>query len=91
VSLEILELNVIKSEAVLCKIKTISNNEVIVGVCYKGQATDGDESRKLYMAISNVSRKQVLIMGDLNFPNINWVINKSDTAGAEFRDLIMKI
>jgi hypothetical protein len=33
------------------------------------------------MTISNASRKQVLIMGDFNFTNINWVTNESDTAG----------
>jgi endonuclease/exonuclease/phosphatase family metal-dependent hydrolase len=89
VSYEVPELNGIKAEAVWCKIKTIRNSEVVVGVCYKSQAADGDELRELYMAISNASRKQVLIMGDFNFPNINWVMHESDTAGSEFRDLIM--
>jgi hypothetical protein len=28
-------------------------------------------------------------MADVNFPNINWVTHESDTAGSEFRDLIM--
>jgi endonuclease/exonuclease/phosphatase family metal-dependent hydrolase len=83
VSYEFLELNVIKAEAVWCKIKTIRNSEVVVGVCYKSQAADVDELRALYMAISSASRKQVLIMGDFNFPNINWVTNESDTAGAD--------
>jgi hypothetical protein len=41
------------------------------------------------MAISNASRKQVLIIGDFNFPNINWVTNESYTASPEIRDLIM--
>jgi hypothetical protein len=62
VSNEFPELNVIKAEAVWCKIKTIRNGKVVVGVCYKSQATDGDELRELYMAVSNVSRKQIQIM-----------------------------
>jgi hypothetical protein len=89
VSYEVSELNVIKAEAVWCKIKTIRNSEVVVGVCYKSQAADGDELTELYVAISNASRKQVLSMGDFSFLNVNWVTNESDAAGAKFRDLIM--
>jgi hypothetical protein len=77
VSYEFLELNVIRAEAVWCKIKTIRNSEVVVvGVCYESQAADVDELKELYMAINNASRKQVLIMGDFNFPNVNWVTMK---------------
>jgi hypothetical protein len=73
VSCEVLELNVIKAEAVWSKIKTIWDNEVVVGVCYKSRAPDVDELIELYMAISTASRKQVLFMGDFNFPNIKFV------------------
>jgi hypothetical protein len=62
---------------------------VVVRVCYKSQATDGGELRELFTAVSNASGKQVQIMGDFNFPNMNWVTKESDTASAEFRHLIM--
>lgn len=89
VSREFLDLNVIKAEAVWYKTKTMWNSEVVVGVCHKSQTADADESRALYVAISSASRKQVLIMGDINFPNMNWVINESVNSGTDFRDPVM--
>jgi hypothetical protein len=46
---------------------------VVVGICCTSQAADMDESIQLYMALSSASRKQVLIVGDSNFLNINWI------------------
>jgi hypothetical protein len=40
---EFLELNVINAEVVWCKIKTISNSDLVFGVCYKSQTADVDE------------------------------------------------
>jgi hypothetical protein len=48
-----------------------------------------DDVKESYMAISDTSRKQVLIMGDINLSNVAWVTNDSDAAGMEFEDLIM--
>lgn len=71
----------------MMKIKTIWDSEVTVELCYISQEAEADKLTELYTAISNASRKQVLIMEDMNFPKITWVTNENDTAGTELRDI----
>ncbi|MGE5822757.1 MAG: reverse transcriptase domain-containing protein [Nitrososphaerota archaeon] len=93
VSYECGELNKLNSESVWCKIKTSINtgreNEITVGVCYKSPNADDNEMNELYKSISTASRGQVLIMGDFNFPNIDWDTLDSDAEGSKFIDLIL--
>jgi hypothetical protein len=72
------------------KIETIRNSELVLQVWYKARAADVGKLRALCMAINNASRKQVLIMGDFDFSNINWVTNENDTAGTDLRDSILE-
>jgi hypothetical protein len=53
----------------MVQIKTSTNSETVVGVCYKRQATDTNEIQEIFKAISEASQKTVLIMGDFNFPS----------------------
>ena len=72
VSYEYSELNILKSESVWCRVNTASKETINIGVCYRSQAAEDDEVRELFMAIETASNEQVLIMGDFNYPKINW-------------------
>jgi hypothetical protein len=89
VSYENSELNKFRSESVWCQIKTASNSVTTVGVCYKSPTAEISELEALYAAIRKASTRQVMIMGDFNFPGINWETNHCDAASEQFRNLIM--
>ena len=88
VSYENHEVNKSKSESVWCKIRVDKCNDMTIGVCYKSQVANEEELKELYEAINVASKGSVLIMGDFNFPSINWVTLECDSVGEEFRDII---
>ena len=89
VSHESMELNKYKAEATWIKIKTDRNIDLTIGVCYKSQVADHNEIKELFDVIEMASRGPLLIMGDFNYPHINWDNFESDANGSEFRDLVL--
>ena len=75
-------------ESVWCKLKIGGTNSLIVGACYRSQAASEHELKELFGTIVNASKGQVLIMGDFNYPKINWETSECDPNGTKFRDLI---
>lgn len=55
VSYEHEELNEVKAETIWCKIKSFTNIEIVMEVCYKSQAADTNEIQKIFKAISKAS------------------------------------
>ena len=90
-SYECYDFNKNNSESVWCKcgINKNKNGEIIIGVCYKSQVASDQELEELFTVIQNASKGQVLIMGDFNYPNIDWNTLESDQNGVAFRDLIL--
>ena len=89
ISCEIVTLNQLKCESVWCKLKTHGNPDVIVGVCYKSQAAADEEIENMAKAINMVSKGTLLIMGDFNYPNIDWSKLEAHGNDIMFRDLIL--
>ena len=58
-----------------------------VGVCYKSQKADCEEINQLYSVMERASQHQVLIMGDFNFPHIDWSSFECDKDSESFLDL----
>lgn len=81
------ELNKVKFESVWCKI-ALKRGEIIVGNCYKSPTASIMEINEMFQVLQSVSKQQVVIMGDFNFPNIDWDTYDSDSHGEDFRDLI---
>lgn len=77
-----------KSESVWCNLLVGHNHDVCVGVCYKSPAANDEEVKELFSAIKLVANKQTLIMGDFNYPNINWDLLQSDSNGHDFLNLV---
>src|SRR6266536_3735464 len=66
------ELNKYRSESLWCNILIDKKQEICVGVCYKSTSANEEEVNQLLSAIFDASSKSVLIMGDFNFPKIDW-------------------
>ena len=79
--------NSFRSESVWCKLLLDKNVEICVGVCYRSPSADDSEEQQLFSAIKSVAGKQVLVMGDFNYPNINGKSLSSDPIGSKFLNL----
>jgi hypothetical protein len=68
------DLNEIQAESIWCKIvnKTDKSTEIVVGVCYRRPAAEAKEIEELFQVLQISAKGDVLIMGDLNYPGINW-------------------
>jgi len=57
---------------VWCKISTGSNAYLFIGCVYRSPNADVFENLELYFVIMAVCGNDVVIMGDFNYPGINW-------------------
>ena len=89
VSYDYEELNKSESESVWCKLKVENNSSITIGVCYRSQVASEQELHALFKVIGAASQGTVLIMGDFNYPRINWDTNESDSNAEKFRDLLL--
>jgi len=65
-----------------------SGVNVIVGVCYKSPLVSEQEFKNMFSAIRHAAKSWCIIVGDFNYPHIDWdswECNKDDN---EFVDLI---
>jgi ribonuclease P/MRP protein subunit RPP40 len=63
-------------EHVWCKLPVKSGQEMLIGVCYKTPNPciyDVDLDKSLRQLISDVSHQRLLLMGDFNYGDINWI------------------
>ena len=88
VSRACVELNRCKSESVWCCITVENGTDIVIGVCYRSPNCLDKEAQELYSVIHRASEKQVLIMGDFNFPKINWDLLDADSQSSEFLNLV---
>ena len=55
--------------------KNTQGASLTLGVCYRSQSAAYSEIREMFTAIGQASKGRCLIVGDCNYPTINWVIN----------------
>lgn len=76
-------------EACFCNIKIGDRGEEIsVGIIYRSQNCSQLENDNMFDLIKLVSNKNVVIMGDFNYPGIDWDMLSSDYKGRDFLKLI---
>ena len=65
-------------ECIWCDI-TISNDSTLVGIFYRCQSSNKLRDEALFELICKASScsKKLLLMGDFNFPELNWKIPES--------------
>jgi hypothetical protein len=81
-------LNNYKTESIWCRIIADKGSELIVDVCYRSPNAENWEIDELFNAIMEASSKHVIIMGDFNYPGINWETMDSDSNCSNFADLV---
>jgi hypothetical protein len=61
-------------EQIWCKIQNRKNRELLVGVCYQtpNEGIYGPTNDLLTDMLYETAGKQILLMGDFNYPDINW-------------------
>ncbi len=62
-------------ESVFVKIKLNNNDNLLVGLIYRSDSGSADNNRNLRRLISeasNLGHSHTLLMGDFNYPDINW-------------------
>ena len=82
-------LNTLQNESVWCEVHGGSNSSVLVGVVYKSPSAEPDEVNNMLSMLRSISGKRVLVMGDFNYPKINWNTFESDSSGEAFLDVIL--
>jgi len=72
---------------VWCKVKSEDGIELLIGVCYNsnnGKIFGNDTHLLLRQLLCEVSQYHVLIMGDLNYPDIDWeTLTATDRASTD--------
>jgi len=71
------------ADQVWCKIKIKNGDELLIGVCYRSPNTTlfgKDNDLLLLNLINEIRGKPVLLMGDFNFPDIDWEAHHGNTS-----------
>ena len=89
VSAECHELNKLRNESIWCEINVSSGCPIFVGVVYKSTSAVSEEIDGILSMLRSLSGKHVVVMGDFNYPNIDWNTFDSDAVGGAFIDVIL--
>jgi len=65
-------LNALKCESLWVKLYEHPGASVTLGVCYRSSTALEDEITNMFTAITQASKERFLIVGDFNYPTINW-------------------
>jgi len=86
ISVECTELNEKHCESVWCKVFFTQTDYIIVGLCYRSNNAGKTEVTEMFECIKLASemKQPMLIMGDFNYPGINWSTNEADSKGNKF-------
>ena len=58
-------------ECAWCEI-VMGGEKSLIGVCYRSPDSTKEQDEALYQMIGSVDRESVLLMGDFNFPELDW-------------------
>jgi hypothetical protein len=75
------------NEYIICELD-IAGNVFKVVVCYKPPNSKCEEDKSLFNLIKHVSNGNIIIMGDMNFPNINWHDHTAKGNGKKFLKIV---
>jgi len=80
-------------EQIWCKLKVQVNDALLVGVCYRTANKEifGDIAEKqLNELIEDLQSKHVILMGDFNYPDIDWSsLHSQSRNGQSFLDSVL--
>ena len=72
-------------------IEVVNNDgkKTVIGVVYRSPNSTETNNEKLYKCIQELSNRNLIIMGDFNYPNIDWNNLHTTRDGLDFMNLIM--
>jgi len=65
-------LNQVKCESLWVELQEHTGASLTLRVCYRSQSAAYSEIREMFTAIGQASKGRYLIVGDFNYPTINW-------------------
>ena len=77
----------IEAETIWCEI-FIGGEGTLIGVSYRSPTSSVEEDEILFQMIGNVSDKKLMLMGDFNFGNINWITHEARGQSKNFLDCV---
>ena len=77
----------IDAETIWCEI-FIGGEGTLIGVSYRSPTSSVEEDKILFQMIENTSGKKLMLMGDFNFGNINWITHEAYGQSKNFLDCI---
>ena len=81
-------LNALKCESLWVELCEDPRASVTLGVCYRSPTAPEEEIKNMFTAITQASKERCLIVGDFNYPTINWKNFKCSKEEEEFVDLL---
>src|SRR5437867_4739279 len=75
-----------ETESIWARIKLDGRVDIVVGVCYRAPGTNLEEGKKLLDRITEIAKNPCIIMGDFNYPDINWELQEAGPGGIAFFD-----
>ena len=83
------ELNSDECESLWLRLYTGKNKFTIIGICCKSPTASLDEVEKMIEQIKGASKFQAVILGDFNYPGINWETGEAKSlADKQFFEMI---
>jgi hypothetical protein len=82
------DLNKLKSESLWIQLQLTPKSTLVVGVCYRSQTAKDEEVVDMFSTIELASKTQALILGDFNYPGIDWSTFSCETVAQPFLDLV---
>jgi len=77
------------TESIWINLYLNEKSSITVGVCYRTPSITNENEKILFDKIKEMAKKPCVIMGDFNFPDINWSHLESSSKGEEFLVLIL--
>ena len=76
------------SESLWVEVNLYGKVNLMIGVCYRAPAISNIEEMNLFNTMREMAKKPSIIMGDFNFPDVNWSSMEAGPTGEAFMDLV---
>ena len=85
-------------ESVWCLVRLIGSESMLLGLCYRSPSSEIENDNQLLNVLRSTEQVQaehVLVMGDFNFPQIDWSVGKvdgpEDSSQAQFYEVVQDL
>lgn len=76
------------TNSVFCEIVLDCNTSLLIACIYRSPNSTVENTNKLYSILRELSDRHILILGDFNFPSIDWSMQSASVHDMQFLDLL---